>query len=599
MGASLMHLAMVFPRERAVLKSLPWLVFIPYGVAIVLTAVSARGIQGSPSFWALSERVMLAFAALGGALLAVNAFWALRESQSPLERARARALFVTCLGIPVIFGGMAFPWLNNVPGGHLTVFVAGIAVFAAPIGYSITRYELFDFPVQARAAVEGGLQLILVGVVSVACFALLDWALGIDGPIAWGSAGIVAYLAANRSRKTLHSLLRSKLTGSSMLRRGLIEAFRQDAPRQITDDATARLVGRAIESGLQCSGVAVFLPSDTSWRPAYAGPECPSISVRVAAAAARALGHEPVFDTARGDTSDAVSSDALHGAGVELVLAIRFEDELLGLVLAGPPRRTDAYRSDELVFAQTLCRHSGLAMFTARLASRRLAMEQNRELVRHATDLAHDVGRPLRVLERRARRIADRADRPNLVRSEIQKVDSVVQYLLRTVQEISILSDAEPSRGKCLAAPLEGVVDRALEALADYDRTERVILNFEPGLPRVSESDALTRVLVNLLDNAFAASAPDQSVSVYAGVTGGELSIEVRDAGCGMTLAEAERAFDLHYSTKAGGMNMGLGLTISREIVESMGGKLDLITQEGTGVAAIVRLPALQSGVAG
>jgi hypothetical protein len=103
----------------------------------------------------------------------------------------------------------------------------------------------------------------------------------------------------------------------------------------------------------------------------------------------------------------------------------------------------------------------------------------------------------------------------------------------------------------------------------------------------------LGQVFRNLFDNAFAA-APDPVrivVRVEEAVHHGRpaVRITVEDNGPGLTDEQRQRMFDPFYSTKAGGM--GLGLAISRRVVEGHGGTVVASTANGGGAAFVLTLP--------
>lgn len=102
---------------------------------------------------------------------------------------------------------------------------------------------------------------------------------------------------------------------------------------------------------------------------------------------------------------------------------------------------------------------------------------------------------------------------------------------------------------------------------------------------------------MNLLDNALEASPPGAPVWIAASYDSEEACIVVRDHGTGMSPSTLSRAFELHFSTKSR-ENAGLGLTISRDIVESLGGKLDLQSDPSGGTVATLRLPIPAVGTA-
>jgi signal transduction histidine kinase len=101
-------------------------------------------------------------------------------------------------------------------------------------------------------------------------------------------------------------------------------------------------------------------------------------------------------------------------------------------------------------------------------------------------------------------------------------------------------------------------------------------------------------VILNLLSNAIDAAAGGDcavhEVAVLAARCGGGVSIEVRDSGAGIDDATLARIFQPFFTTKPKGM--GLGLSISRTIVEAHGGTLAARSAPGVGSTFRVELPA-------
>ena len=85
------------------------------------------------------------------------------------------------------------------------------------------------------------------------------------------------------------------------------------------------------------------------------------------------------------------------------------------------------------------------------------------------------------------------------------------------------------------------------------------------------------QALFNVLDNAAKVSGPGAAVSVSAAAADGSLAIEVSDQGPGIPVAERERVFDMFHSVRRGdhAPGTGLGLTISRGIVQAHGGAIE------------------------
>jgi signal transduction histidine kinase len=126
--------------------------------------------------------------------------------------------------------------------------------------------------------------------------------------------------------------------------------------------------------------------------------------------------------------------------------------------------------------------------------------------------------------------------------------------------------------------------------------TARLDLDVQQGLPELyGDRDALATVLLNLLDNAWKYSGEEKLVSVRAYAAPGQVCIEVKDNGIGLSRRAMRRIFDRFYqvdqtlSRRAGGC--GLGLSIVKFILGAHGGSIEVKSQLGKGSTFTVRLP--------
>ncbi len=132
------------------------------------------------------------------------------------------------------------------------------------------------------------------------------------------------------------------------------------------------------------------------------------------------------------------------------------------------------------------------------------------------------------------------------------------------------------------------------EALAGSRRQPEVIVDYAVGVedrgvhvpPR-----AVAQALRSLLTNAQDASPPEQPVKVVATRRKRQLAIEILDRGRGMDPEDLERIGEPFFTTKAPGHGMGLGLFLTRAVVESLGGSLAIDSTPGEGTAVILTIP--------
>src|SRR5262249_30104560 len=111
----------------------------------------------------------------------------------------------------------------------------------------------------------------------------------------------------------------------------------------------------------------------------------------------------------------------------------------------------------------------------------------------------------------------------------------------------------------------------------------------------------LQQVILNLVRNAVDAMSevngrPRDMLVRVDGDDEGRARLVVKDTGVGLEPRDAERVFDAFYTTKSDGM--GIGLSLSRSIIESHGGKLWAEPNDGPGVTFSFLIPRLPAGAA-
>ncbi|HET9484157.1 MAG TPA: ATP-binding protein [Xanthomonadales bacterium] len=116
-----------------------------------------------------------------------------------------------------------------------------------------------------------------------------------------------------------------------------------------------------------------------------------------------------------------------------------------------------------------------------------------------------------------------------------------------------------------------------------------VLTGVLPTRPVAFDPAQLSQVLINLLKNAHESGSTPDAVELEARDLGPELKLEVRDRGTGMSESVMTQALVPFYSTKRTGT--GLGLALSREIVEAHGGRLSLANREGGGLTVAITPP--------
>ena len=181
------------------------------------------------------------------------------------------------------------------------------------------------------------------------------------------------------------------------------------------------------------------------------------------------------------------------------------------------------------------------------------------------------------------------ADLFETVHSETTRLSGLVNDLL----DVSRLSHADTplKLEPCQLATLAEEARARFEPMA-LERRLQIACEAAEDLPELQLDPAqFSRVLDNLVGNAIRHTPPGGDVRILVAARPEALSIEVRDSGEGMTRRQLARVFDpfVQFGRNSGGA--GLGLTLSREIVERHGGRIEVASQRGQGARFIVNLP--------
>src|SRR4029077_2908141 len=116
-----------------------------------------------------------------------------------------------------------------------------------------------------------------------------------------------------------------------------------------------------------------------------------------------------------------------------------------------------------------------------------------------------------------------------------------------------------------------------------------------PQLPVVADPVSLQRAFRNVLENAIKYTPEGGEIRIRAGAAGEHAYVVVKDSGMGMSADERARAFDYAFrgtgAVASGLPGKGLGLAVSKEILEANGGKISLTSETGFGSEVTMLLP--------
>lgn len=210
-------------------------------------------------------------------------------------------------------------------------------------------------------------------------------------------------------------------------------------------------------------------------------------------------------------------------------------------------------------------------------------------------DASHELRNPLAVIRATVDAVLAQDDITPTIRAEATAVveratvrmTHLVEDLLASARRDS---DAFDDVDVDLATLVEEVA--ASYAVLAESRGITVVRQVTPGPVVAGDAHALARAVDNLVSNAVRLSPAGTAVTIGSGTRDGWAWLAVRDHGPGIADEDRERIFDRFFTTsRAGGGGAGLGLAISRQIIESHDGTIAVHSAVGIGSTFVVWLP--------
>jgi two-component system C4-dicarboxylate transport sensor histidine kinase DctB len=222
--------------------------------------------------------------------------------------------------------------------------------------------------------------------------------------------------------------------------------------------------------------------------------------------------------------------------------------------------------------------------------------EKMAALGRMSTAIVHEVSQPLAAMEATLASAGTMASRDgnSAVAERLDKARKLIRRIQRTIKHLRTFSRKDASDREPVA------IDAAVLNALDLARPRAADVGVEPGFHANGPAPVinavaikLEQVFLNLLLNALDAVAgqPDGRIDIHREVTGDTIEIRVEDNGSGIAPADLPRISEPFFTTKQTGDGLGLGLAISRTIVQEFGGDIAFADHPGGGTVVTVRLP--------
>ncbi len=232
---------------------------------------------------------------------------------------------------------------------------------------------------------------------------------------------------------------------------------------------------------------------------------------------------------------------------------------------------------------------------------RRLAYAKMSVVGSLAASMAHNMKSPLGAIQGFGSIIRDdlnqnaiqvmRGDHPDQdFRDMIDNIITASENVLKIVNQLlNFTRKWESPEGEI---DLEGFIGGITQIVSSQAASAGVVLMnaIEAGSVRI-KAEAMEQVLINLLINAIKASSRGAEVEIRASRSEEGITFRVVDHGIGMREEQIEKIFDPLYTAWPLKTGMGLGLSLAKDIIDSMGGRIDVTSKPGEGSIFTVWIP--------
>ena len=221
------------------------------------------------------------------------------------------------------------------------------------------------------------------------------------------------------------------------------------------------------------------------------------------------------------------------------------------------------------------------------------------------SNISHDIRTPMNAIVGYTD-FAKRSDDPVQMREYLEKIDSSSKYMLALLNDVLEMSRIESGKSELdlTRASLPALMDDVYDLFERQMAEKGVAYSVDSSQVRdgcvICDKTRLNRVLLNLVSNAYKFTPEGGSVQVRLVQLDstregyGSYELHVKDTGIGMSEEFAHKIFDAfereRSATDSGIAGTGLGMAITRNIVDMMGGTIDLVSEQGRGTEFTVAL---------
>ncbi len=302
----------------------------------------------------------------------------------------------------------------------------------------------------------------------------------------------------------------------------------------------------------------------------------------------------------------------LNGAQSQLVMPIKREAEVIGLLLL-ESEKEDRYDEHSIGFLTRLCDHASIAIANAQLYAE--VQRANIAKSDFVSFVSHELKTPMTSIKGYADLLSAGAvgEVTDAQTEFLATIRSNINRMATLVSDLADVSRIEAGRLHLEFAPVDigeviSEVVRSTQSILEEKKHE-IIIDIPEGLPQVwGDANRLAQIITNLVSNANKYTPEGGRIIIYAQQSDNQWDLDgaphvahisVEDNGIGIKLEDQNKIFTQYFRTEDGkehAPGTGLGLNITRYLVEMQGGKIWFDSTFGQGSTFHLTVPISESG---
>ena len=305
-------------------------------------------------------------------------------------------------------------------------------------------------------------------------------------------------------------------------------------------------------------------------------------------------------------------SQSVHNLGIRSALCVPIKsrrlnvtrsnsspEEIYGVIYVDSAVKNYTYSPDQLRLLTAIGLQAGMAVQNAKLYEQGLAAERLAAIGETTAALSHSIKNILQALRGGADVVEMGFKATNM--TQAQKGWRIVDRNLERIFNLTmnLLAYSKPREPQLESVNVRKLIDECLELIAPMANEKHVmaVADVEVDHPPIPvDGDGLHQVILNLLSNAIDAVEPDSGlIRVVAryDAENEQAVLQVIDNGAGIPPSLMGHLFELFHSTK-GNRGTGIGLAVTKKIVEEHDGSITVKSAIGDGATFTVKLPMMQ-----